>query len=185
MNFMKKDESKSIIPLERIERAIYVIRGHKIILDQDLAALYGAETKQLNRALSRNKERFPGDFAFQLTIEEWNSLRCQIGTSNIGRGGRRYLPFVFTEHGVVMVANILKSKRAVWVSIEIVRAFVRLRQAMVSHKEMSKELSELKSFLLKHSNQTNREFKRIWQAIEKLAKPPDGKEQRKIGFDIS
>jgi len=182
---MDKDESKSIIPLERIESVIYVIRGQKIILDQDLAALYGAETKQLNRAVSRNKERFPEAFAFQLTNEEWNSLRCQIGTSNAGRGGRRYLPFVFTEHGVVMAANILKSKRAIWVSIEIARAFIRMRQIMTSHREMGKELVELKSFLLKHSNQTNREFKRIWNAIEKLAEPHNGKEQRKIGFDVS
>lgn len=179
---MKKEESKAIIPVERIERAIYVIRGSKVMLDRDLAILYEIETKNLNKAVSRNQERFPEDFAFQLTKEEWNSLRFQIGTSNSGRGGRRYLPFVFTEHGVVMAANILKSKRAVSVSIEIVRAFVRLRQILASHKELTKELADLKNFVLKHSHANNCEFKRIWDAIEKLTNPP--KRRHQIGFKL-
>jgi len=182
---MNKNESKSIIPLEKIERVIYVIRGQKIILDQDLATLYGVKTKNLNKAVSRNQERFPEDFIFRLTYEEWANLKFQIGTSSLNWGGRRKLPLAFTEHGVAMASNLLKSKRAIEVSVEIVRVFIRMRQTLTSHKEMSKELAELKSFLLKHSNQTNREFKRIWQAIEKLSKQPDRKEQRKIGFDVS
>ncbi|MBU1017594.1 ORF6N domain-containing protein [Patescibacteria group bacterium] len=177
---MKKDES--IIPSERIERSIYIIRGRKVILDQDLAALYGAETKNLNKAVSRNKKRFPEDFIFKLTKEEWTNLKFQFGTSSSDWGGRRKLPMAFTEHGVVMAANLLKSDRAVTISVEIVRTFIRLREFFSSQKEMSKELSELKSFLLKHSNKTNREFQRVWQAIEKLTEKP--KNQRQIGFSL-
>lgn len=192
---MKNDEFKAIVPIGRIERVIYVIRGQKVIFDQDLAVLYGTETKQLNRSVKRNKERFPEDFAFQLTKEELNSLRCQIGTSNenslrsqiatsnTGRGGRRYLPFVFTEHGVLMAANILKNKRAITVSIEIVRAFIKLRQTLASHKELAKELKEIKEFVLKNSLKTDREFQRIWLTIEKLSAPPAKGD--KIGFDLN
>jgi phage regulator Rha-like protein len=192
---MNKKESEAIIPVERIENVIHIIRGQKVILDQDLAVLYGVETKQLNRSVKRNKERFPEDFAFQLTKEELNSLRCQFGTSNenilksqfatskAGKGGRRYLPYFFTEHGVLMAANILKSKRAITVSIEIVRAFNRLRQILASHKILAKELQEIKEFVLKNSLKTDREFKRIWRTIEKLTNPIN-KDQRKIGFDI-
>ncbi len=176
-----------LIPVERIERAIYIIRGRKVILDQDLAALYGVATKNFNKAISRNRQRFPEDFAFQLSKEEWNSLRFQIGTSKTGRGGRRYPPFVFTEHGVVMAANLLKSDRAIAISVEIVRAFIRLREFLSSQKEISKELSDLKSFLLKHSNTNDREFKRVWDAITKLTEPLDigTKNQPKIGFDLN
>lgn len=99
---MKKDGAKGIIPLERIERLIYVIRGQKVILDQDLAALYSVETKRLNEQIGRNADRFPDDFAFQLNGEEWKRLRSQFATSNVGRGGRLYLPYVFTEHGVAI-----------------------------------------------------------------------------------
>ncbi len=176
--------SKPVAPTEWIEGVICVVRGHKVILDQDMAILYGVETKNLNKAVNRNYERFPEDFGFRLSNEEWNSLRFQIGTSNIGRGGRRYLPFVFTEHGAVMAANILKSKRAVSMSIEIVRAFVRLRHVLASQKEMSRDLAELKAFLLKHSHQNDREFRRVWQAIEKLTNPPADAEDRPMGFDL-
>lgn len=179
---MKKGESKAIMPSEHIEGVIYIIRGFKVILGHDLATLYGVETKQFNRAVNRNIDRFPEDFAFRLTDEEWKSLRCQIGTSKKGRGGRRYPPLVFTEHGVAMAANILRSKQAALISIEIVRAFVRLRQTLSIQKEMAKELMDLKTFVLKHSHANDREFKRIWQALDKLSNPPF-KEPRKIGFD--
>ena len=182
---MNKDELKSIVPLKRIEKVIYIIRSQKVILDQDLAVLYGVETKNLNKAVNRNQNRFPADFAFQLTKDEWDFLRFQIGTSNVGRGGRRYLPFAFTEYGVLMVANILKSKRAISISIEIVRAFAHLRQAIANHKEMNKELAEIKSFLLKHSHTNNKEFKNVWNAIDKLAKPLRDESKRKIGFNLS
>lgn len=181
---MKNNETKSIIPTERIEGVIYIIRGHKVILDKDLAALYGVETKQLNRAVSRNQKRFPKDFIFKLAKEEWDLLKCQIGTSNIGRGGKQKLPMAFTEHGVAMASNLLKSQRAAEVSVEIVRAFIRMRQVLATHKEMSKELAELKSFLLKHSNKTDREFKKIWMAIDRLSTPPSKIRQRQIGFDL-
>ena len=191
---MKKDESRSIVPVERIEHVIYLIRGNKVLIDEDLAVLYGVENRVLIQAVKRNIERFPDDFMFQLTKEELKNLRSQIMTSNSSNlksqivissshGGRRTLPYVFTEHGVVMAANILKSKRAVSVGIEIVRTFIRLRQTLASHKAIAKELAELKSFVLKKSNQNNQEFRRIWQAIEKLSAPKE--EQRRIGFDLS
>lgn len=182
---MTKEKSKSLIPSERIEQAIYVIREHNVMLDEDLASLYGAETKVLNQAVRRNLDRFPSDFAFKLTQNEWNILRSQIVTSKSTRGGRRYTPFVFTEYGVVMVANLLKSKQAILISIEIVRTFIHLRQIFSSHKEIKKELSELKSFILKHSQNNDREFKKVWQAIEKLTNPPIDETPRKIGFDLS
>ncbi len=184
MNFMNNKESESIVPLERIEGMIYFLRNKKVMLDEDLAKLYGVKTKRLNEQLRRNKDRFPEDFVFQLTDEEWNTLKSQFATSSSDWGGRRKLPMAFTEHGVAMAANLLKSKRAIKVSVEIVRAFIRMRQVLASHKEISKGLAELKSFLLKHSNQTNREFKRVWDVIEKLAKPMD-KERKKIGFDLN
>lgn len=185
MNFMKNDELKSIMPIERIEKVIYIIRDRKVILDQDLAALYGTETKQLNRAVVRNRKRFPEDFIFQLTKQEWTNLKCQIGTSSSGWGGKRKLPMAFTEHGVAMAANLLKSERAIAVSVEIVRAFIRMREFLSSQKEMGRELCNLKSFLLKHSHANDREFQRIWRAIGKLSSPPAEKTQRKIGFDLT
>jgi hypothetical protein len=182
---MNNNETGVIIPAERIERLIYVIRGRKVILDQDLAMLYGVETKNFNKAAGRNKERFPEDFAFQLTKEEWNALRFQFGTSNVGRGGRRYLPFVFTEHGVVMAANLLKSDMAITVSVEIVRAFIRMRHFLASQEEIIKDLAGVKSFVLKHSSQNDREFRRVWQAIEKLMSPPKAEPEHRIGFDLN
>lgn len=180
---MQKDEISSIIPFERIENVIYIIRDHRIILDQDLAKLYGVSTGNFNKAINRNQKRFPEDFAFKLTKKEWDFLIFQIGISKKGRGGRRKLPMVFTEHGVAMAANLLKSNRAIIISVEIVRAFIRMRQVLASHKEITKELSDLKNFILKHSNSNNREFKRIWNTIDKLASPKN-KEQRQIGFNL-
>lgn len=182
---MNKGETKSIIPIERIERIIYAIRDQKVMLDKDLAELYGVETKNFNKAVKRNIDRFPEDFAFQLTKEEWESLRFHFGTSKKGRGGRRYPPIVFTEHGAVMAANIIKSKNAIQTSVDIVRAFIHLRQQLSTQKELIKEFSELKSFMLKHSNSNDREFRKIWQTIERLSNPPLEKNQRKIGFDLS
>jgi hypothetical protein len=179
---MKKDESKIIIPAERVEQVIYFIRGQRVILDQDLAVLYGVQTKRLNEQVHRNADRFPEDFAFQLTKEEWVNLKSQIATSSWG--GRRKLPIAFTEQGVAMAANILKSKQATLISIEIVRAFIRLRQILATHKEMAKELADLKAFTLKHSNANDREFKRVWDAIDKIINPPVLEEPRRIGFNL-
>jgi phage regulator Rha-like protein len=132
----------AVVPPERIERSILLIRGHKVILDAELASLYGVETKQLIRAVKRNLPRFPDDFMFQLNEEESENLRFHFGTSSQW-GGRRYPPYAFTEQGVAMLSSVLRSKRAVQVNIEIIRAFVRLRQMLASNKELAKRLDEL------------------------------------------
>ena len=121
----------NILSSERIERSILLIRGHKVMLDADLAILYGVSTKRLNEQVRRNRSRFPDDFMFQLTVEEVRSLRSQFATSKQGRGGRRYAPLVFTEQGIAMLSTVLNSERAIQVNIEIMRAFVRLRRAPV------------------------------------------------------
>ncbi len=182
---MKKN--LSLIPAERIEQVIYVIRGHRVMMDEDLARLYGVPTKRFNEQVSRNINRFPGDFAFRLTLKEWNCLRSQFATSNKGRGGRRYLPYAFTEHGVVMLANVLKSRQAILISVEVTRAFIRLRQVLADQKEVVKEVTELKSFVLKHTQKSDQPAsggRQVWRAIEKLATPPPPKEQPRIGFKL-
>jgi phage regulator Rha-like protein len=126
-----------------IGQRIYVIRGQKVMLDTDLAELYQVETKGLNRAVKRNPTRFPGDFMFRLAAREAESLKYQIGTSKQGRGGRRTVPFAFTEHGVAMLASVLNSERAVQMSILIVRAFVKLREVLATHKELARKMENL------------------------------------------
>jgi hypothetical protein len=133
---------KIIVPLERIERLIFIIRGQRVMLDTDLAELYGVETKALNRAFARNRERFPQDFMFQLTEAEFDDLRCQFGTSRWG--GRRYRPYAFTEQGVAMLSGVLHSRRAIQVNVEIMRTFVRLRQMLASNARLARKLEELK-----------------------------------------
>ena len=166
--------SIDLIPDEKIEKAIYLIRGEKVMLDHDLALLYGVETKVLNRAVKRNLQRFPSDFMFQLTAEEADRLRCQIGTSNEGRGGRRYLPYVFTEQGVAMLSSVLNSERAILVNIEIMRAFVKLRQMLASNAELSRRLDELESKYDKH-------FRVVFDAIRQLMATP-ARGRKEIGF---
>lgn len=174
INMLTLMTASALIPAERIEKAIYLIRGEKVMLDRDLADLYEVETKALNRAVKRNLSRFPADFMFQLSAEEATGLRYQIGTSKKGRGGRRYLPYVFTEQGVAMLSSVLRSDRAVLVNIEIMRAFVRLRQMLASNAELSQRLDELES-------QYDRQFKVVFDAIRKLMTPtPAGRKQ--IGF---
>jgi hypothetical protein len=131
------------VPIEQIERRIYLIRGRRVMLDADLAKLYRVATKVLNQAIKRNPARFPSDFMFQLTQEEAESLRSQVVTSNPGRGGRRYQPYVFTEHGVAMLSAVLKSQRAVQMSILIVRAFVKMREILASHKDLAARVEKL------------------------------------------
>ena len=181
---MDKEVSKTIMHSKGIENVIYFIRGQKVILDEDLAVLYGVSTKRFNEQIRRNIDRFPEDFAFQLIGEEWATLRSQIATSNTKRGGRRYIPFVFTEHGVVMAANVLRSERAIEVSVEIVRTFIQMRHFLNSQKEVIKDLTEIKSYMLKNSLKTDREFKRVWQAIDRLSELPK-EEERRIGFDLT
>jgi ORF6N domain. len=165
-----------VVPLARIERAILFIRGEKVMLDTDLARLYGVATGAFNRAVKRNLSRFPDDFMFQLTAAEAKSLRCQIGTSNVGRGGRRYRPFVFTEQGVAMLSSVLHSERAVAVNIQIMRAFVRLRQLLASNAELARKLEGLEK-------KYDRQFKVVFDAIRQLMSPPAGK-HREIGFHV-
>ena len=163
----------SMTSAERIEQSILLIRGEKVILDADIAVLYGVETKVLVQAVKRNRERFPQDFMFQLTSEEFAPLRSQIVTSK-GRGGRRHPPYAFTEHGVAMLSGVLRSKRAVQVNIEIMRAFVRLRQLLSTHKELAQKLIEMER---KYDTQ----FKVVFEALRELMTPPNPK-TKQIGF---
>ena len=173
---------ESIVPAERIESRILIIRGQRVMMDQDLAQLYGVSTKNLNKAVSRNQKRFPEDFVYQLTQEEWKFLKFQIGTSKTGSGGKQKLPKVFTEHGAYAAAFVLRSPRAQTMSIEVIRAFIRMRQILESNKELAKAVLDMRSFMLKNSNKVDQEFRRVWTAIEKLSAPPT--EQRRIGFRV-
>ena len=164
---------KSPIPIERIERAIMLVRGRKVMLDADLAVLYRVETGMLVRAVKRNIERFPQDFMFQLSKQEFNDLRCHFGTSSQW-GGRRYPPYAFTEQGVAMLSSVLRSKRAVLVNIEIMRAFVRLRSILASHVNLARRLAALEK-------KYDAQFKIVFDAIRELMAPPKPK-GRHIGF---
>ena len=166
----------NILTSERIERSILLIRGHKVMLDADLAELYGVETRALLQAVSRNQKRFPEDFMFQMSKEEYELLRSQIVISKKGRGGRRYLPYVFTEQGVAMLSSVLRSERAVQVNIEIMRAFVRLRELVATHKDLARKLETLEK-------RYDAQFKIVFDAIRELMAPPTPK-KRKIGFLI-
>jgi len=163
-----------ILP-ERIEQSILLIRQQKVILDADLAVLYGVETKQLIRAVKRNLLRFPDDFMFQLSEEEFENLRYQFGTSSWW-GGRRYAPYAFTEQGVAMLSSVLRSKRAIQVNIEIMRAFVRLRRMLATHAGLSRKLDALE-------RKYDAQFKVVFDAIRKLmAPPPPEPAKKRIGF---
>ncbi|MBI4468853.1 MAG: ORF6N domain-containing protein [Acidobacteria bacterium] len=154
-----------------------LIRGHKVMLDADLAELYGVNTKRLNEQVKRNLGRFPTDFMFQLTRKEAEALRSQIATSKAGRGGRRTLPYAFTEHGAVMLASVLSSPIAVQASIQVVRAFVRLREILATHKELARKMDAMEK---KYDTQ----FKVVFDAIRQLMAPPVSK-RRPIGFRSS
>jgi hypothetical protein len=168
---------QSLAPVERIERAILVVRGHKVILDTDLAALYGVETRRLNEQARRNSQRFPADFMFQLTAQEAVDLKSQFATSSAGWGGKRKLPFVFTEHGALMAASVLNSARAIQMSLYVVRAFLKLREWIAGHAQLVAKLVEIERRVAGH----DQELKAVVQAIRKLMTPPDVP-RRKIGF---
>jgi hypothetical protein len=161
----KMSRDRSLIPVERIERSILLIRGHKAMLDSDLAGLYEVTTKRLNEQVRRNLSRFPEDFMLQLTESETQLLRSQFATSKKGRGGRRYPPYAFTERGVAMLSSILNSERAIQVNIEIMRAFVRLRQILASNKELAKRLDDLEK-------KYDAQFRVVFEAIRQLMELP-------------
>lgn len=184
---------KLIASVEQIESRIFVVRGQKVMLDADLAELYGVETKRLNEQVRRNSERFPEDFMFQLTPEEFanlksqfvtSSLRSQFATSNNpvgkpeGRGGRRYHPYAFTEHGAIMAASVLNSTRAIEISVHVVRAFVHLRELVSTHKELSQKLNQLERKVGAH----DRAIAELINAIRQLMSPAEAKKKRPIGF---
>lgn len=169
-------KQNAIIPIARIERKIYFIHGQRVILDFDLARLYEVETKVLLQAVKRNIRRFPDDFMFQLTESEFRGLRSQIVTSK-GRGGRRFLAYAFTEHGVAMLSSVLHSERAVQVNIAIIRAFVRIREFLSTHKNLARKLKELELKYESHDTQ----IKAVFQAIRQLMAPPQ-KPKYRIGF---
>jgi hypothetical protein len=170
-----EETAVALVPVERVERRILLIRGEKVILDADLAELYGATTKRLNEQVRRNLDRFPPDFMFQLTEEEFAILRSQFATSRSGWGGRRYPPFAFTEHGAIMAANVLNSPRAVAVSVMVVRAFVRLREMLASHADLSRKLEDLEK-------RYDSQFKQVFAAIRALMASPGDSEKNRIGY---
>ena len=158
-------DKKALVPIESIQRRILVIRNEKVMIDRDLAELYGVETKQLKRAVRRNIDRFPADFMFELTKEEYDSLRCQIGTLKRGEH-TKYLPMAFTEQGVAMLSSAINSKQAIEVNILIMRAFVQLRKMISSHKDLLRKVEEMEK---KYDEQ----FKVVFDAIRALMKPPE------------
>ena len=170
---MKKKAPVNVIPAEKIESRIYLIRGHKVMLSVDLARLYGVEPRALIQAVKRNRERFPKDFTFQLNHAEFENLKSQFVTSSWG-GIRRATPYAFTEQGVAMLSSVLRSRQAIQVKIAIMRAFVRLRRILSTHKELVQKLAELEAKVSKH----DKEIQAIFEVIRRLMAPPT----RAIGF---
>ena len=176
-NELQGNSSAHVKPIERL---IYLIRGQRVMLDSDLATLYGVETKVLNQAIRRNLQRFPEDFMFQLTSGEFESLRSHIVTLKTGRGQhRKYTPFAFTEQGVAMLSSVLRSPRAIQVNIEIMRAFVKLREVLVHNKELAEKLAELERKVTSH----DQSIRTIFEAIQQLIEEPVPK-KRQIGFGV-
>ena len=174
---------KNLIPREVIENKIYFIRGQKVMLDKDLASLYDVATRNLNKAVVRNLDRFPPDFMLQLTKDETRNLMFQFGTSSWG--GTRKLPRAFTEQGVAMLSTVLRSKRAIQVNITIMRAFVRLRKILLTHKDLSAKIAALELKYKNHDmklSEYDKHIMAIFEAIKKLMAPPPEKPRRIIGF---
>ncbi len=165
--------------LPPVDSRILILRHQKIILDSDLAQLYGVTVKRLNEQVKRNRERFPSDFMFQLTSKEQALLRSHFATSKNGRGGRRYLPFAFTEHGAVMAATVLNSDRAIEMSVLLVRAFVRLRKMLATNRQLGEKIAELEDRLESH----DKTIQDIFEAIRELMTPPKSSKMR-IGFQL-
>lgn len=182
MNMATNDQTM-LVPVESIAQSILLLRGQKVILDADLAALYGVTTKRFNEQVRRNLERFPGDFMFQLTQAEWDALRSQFATLKTGRGQhRKYLPYAFTEHGAIMAATILNSPRATEVSVYVVRAFVQLRDLLAGNKELAAKLAELESRIERKLDSHDQAIAGLIDAIRELMRPPEPSKKRPIGF---
>ena len=173
---MTKPQSALTVP---VESRILVVREQKVILDSDLAELYGVTAKRLNEQVKRNQERFPADFVFQLTAEEHQASRLQFATSNQAHGGRRYAPYAFTEHGAIMAATVLNSERAVEMSVFVVRAFVRLREMLAANHELASKIEELERRLDTHDTS----IQDLLEAIKELM-IPEPASGRKIGFEL-
>ncbi len=173
------EKEKSIIPIEVVSQKIFFIRGQKVMLDVDLAELYGVSVIRLNEQVKRNRSRFPEDFMFQINKNELESLRSQFAISKIeGRGGRRYLPYAFTEHGVAMLSSVLRSPRAVQMNILIVRAFIKIREILASNKDLAQKIEELQ----REQKAQNRHINSIYSILEKLINEPV-KPTKRIGFE--
>jgi hypothetical protein len=176
---MSHKHSKILIPAERIEQSILLVRGHKVLLDSDLARLYDVDTRTFNQAVKRNISRFPDDFMFQLTAIEVDSSRSQIVILKTGRGQhRKYLPYAFTEQGVAMLSSVLRSDRAVQVNIEIMRAFVRIRKIIAANADLARRLDELEKRMGTHDEQ----FVQVIRAIRELMQPAARPKRCRIGF---
>jgi len=171
---MGQKDVTNVIPAERIQQCIYMIRGEKVMLDKDLANLYGVETKVVNQSVKRNIDRFPDDFMFQLTEKEAERLRSQIVPSNDGRGGRRYLPYAFTEQGVAMLSTVLRSKRAIQVNIAIMRTFVQLRRILAHNKLLRDKVERME-------RKYDEQFQQVFAILECMIKEDD-KPKSQIGF---
>lgn len=198
----KPDSQRGSLVIEHIEQSIVVIRGHKVLLDQQLAAFYGVQTKDLVRAMKRNTQRFPDDFMFQLSRQEWDALRFQIGALNAegsedvsgpkatsvtksGRGQhRKYLPYAFTEQGVAMLSGVLHSVRAVEVNIQIMRAFVRLRQLLAVHRELAERLEKIERQMMARDQDVEAQFRKIFALLDRLFNPP-APPRKPIGFQAA
>ena len=171
-----------LVTPESVERAIIVLRGRRVILDSELAALYGVTVSVFNQAVKRNMERFPADFAFQLTREEYESLRSQIVILKAGRGAhRKYLPYVFTEHGAVMAASVLNAPKAVEMSVEVVRAFVRLRQILAANRQLAARVDDLERKMNQSNAAHSKNIGTLFDAVRSLMTAPE-KPKRQIGF---
>jgi hypothetical protein len=162
------------LSVAQIEKTIHILRGHRVMLDSDLASLYGVTVKRLNEQVKRNKDRFPSDFIFQLTDQEVTNLRSQFATSRSMWGGRRTPPFAFTEHGAVMLANVLHSKVAVQASIQVVRAFLHLRELAITHRDLFEKINAME-------NKYDAQFKAVFDAIRQMMFP-ENKKSKMIGF---
>ena len=174
------------IPDEEVIRKIYRIRNYKVMLDIDLAELYQVETKRLNEQVKRHIERFPGDFMFQLNNEEWEALRSQFATSNQGRGGRRYAPLAFTEHGVLMLSSVLNSERAIQVNIQIMRIYSRLKEMIMDQKDILLKLDQLEKKLMKQDKKYSKletDILIIFNTLKQLINPSNPPRE-KIGYRI-